>query len=83
MGFSAQAAATALQLALASVPCSTPYGTPIIPVYFNMGSGNPMTFRLSGDTQEFGFDGKSFFVKVIDPTNCGTVQSITLTVSQN
>jgi hypothetical protein len=68
----------------ASVPCDAPPGT-VVAVLKSGGNGNPITYQIiGGDSADFRVRGTVIVVglNAIDPSHCGSTQSLTVTATQ-
>jgi hypothetical protein len=83
-----EALAAALALVFGfSVPCNAPAGTVVGRVLISGGDATAVTFTVkSGDTSDFKIRPSGVIVvgpNGINPANCGTNQSLTITATQN
>jgi hypothetical protein len=68
----------------ASVPCDAPPGTVVARLLLSGGDGNPISYAISGDTEDFRIRGSVIVVGSagIDPAHCGWNRTITITATQ-
>jgi hypothetical protein len=79
------AAAVALQLAFGpSLPCDAPPGTVVARMLIGGGDGNPISYTMSGDTQDFRIRGSVVVVGLggINRAHCGSNRTISVTATQ-